>query len=277
MAKISRMVWRRAEAVEHLRSCVQVHGSAAAEGFEARMAAVLEEGEPLPDVGHLMDVLSRMLKRESQVLRDDDDERHHKTHGVQLMRRERREVAAELRARLVRLRERLRGIYGAAGTAQILDLEGRTPRGFEQLGRYSRWLVRRLRNVELPPLGIGLEVDPKAWANDLEPLALRLMTLVDLLRAGGWCEEDAVHARNQSIASLDADYVPVLRLIESVYLLGGRPHLAKKLRPARDRRLVNRHATFGPEPEAGALVAELGPRLPSFFRRIVSWLGSFRG
>ncbi len=103
------------------------------------------------------------------------------------------------------------------------------------------------------------------------------MALVERLRAGGWCEEDAVHARNQSIASLDADYVPVLRLIESVHLLGGHLDLAKKLRPARGRRLVNRHAEFGPEPEAGASVAALGSRLPSFFRRIAIWFGSLCG
>lgn len=275
MAKLSNMVWRRVEAVEHLRSALTVHGSAVVEGFEARMAAVLEDGEPMPGVGHLMDVLSRLLEKECRTIRDGDGERCDEAHAFQLLRRERRQVAAELRARLISLRDRLRGIYGAAEAARILGLEGRTPRGFEQLGRYCRWLVARLREVELPPPEAGLEVDPTAWANDLEPLALRLMALVDRLRLGGWRKQDAVHARNLSLASFDVDYVPVLRLIESVYLLGGQPHLARKLRPARDRRLVNRHTAFEPEPKAASLVSGLGPRLPRFLRRIAGWLASF--
>ncbi len=277
MAKFSKMVWRRVEAVEHLGSGVKIHGSAAVEGLEVRMAPVLEDGEPMPDIGHLMDVLSRLLEQECGAIREDDGERCDQTHAVELMRRERREVAAELRGKLIKLRDRLRGIYGAAEAARFLDLQGRTPRGFEQLGRYCRWLVARLRKIELPPTGAGLEVDPAAWADELEPLAMRLMSLVDRLRLGGWREEGAVHARNRSLASFDADYVPVLRLIESVYLLGGQPHLAKRLRPARGRRLANRHAAFGPEPRADdSGPADFGPHFLRLPRRLIEWLASLR-
>ncbi len=280
MAKSSNMVWRRLEAVEHLRSCLKVHGSAAAAGLEARMAAVLEEGEPMPDAGHLMDVLSRMLEQECRQLQDDDGERCSKTLSVQMAREQRRETAVELRGKLVDLRDRLRGIYGAAEAARILDLVGRTPRGFEELARYSRWLVGRLRDVELPPPEVGLEVDAAAWADDLEPPALRLTALVERLRLGGWRQADALHTRNLSLAAFDADHGPVTRLIESIYLLGGQRYLAKKLRPVRGRRLINRQAALGPEPKAGnpaiakaAVFRALGPRLPAFFRRIPRWFG----
>ncbi len=45
--------------------------------------------------------------------------------------------------------------------------------------------------------------------------------------------------------------MPVTRLIESVYLLTGHLQLAKKLRPHRGRRLVNRHAAAGPAANYG--------------------------
>ncbi len=153
-----------------------------------------------------------------------------------------------------------------------LDLEGRTPRGFEALARYSRRLVHRFKSSELPAPKVELEVDPTTLANDLEPSTTRLVALVSRLRDGGWSEQDAIHARNLSLAAFDADYVPITSLIESIYLLGGQLKLAKKLRPQRGRRLVNRHADFDPRPKAG-LLAGSAPRLACFFRRLARRLG----
>ncbi len=221
-----------------------------------------------------MDELTRLLERQCRALDGDDDERWSKTLSVQMAREERRRAAAEFRGKLVDLRDSLRAIYGAERTRHILELEGRTPRGFQQLALYGRWLVRRLRDVELPEPKVELKVDPRAWADSLEPSAKRLGMLVDRLRTGDWREQDAVHARNLSLGAFDADYVPITRLIESIYLLAGHLQLAKKLRPHRSRRLVNRNAASGPETEIRAHARPgTGQRLLGFLSRVLHWLG----
>ncbi len=108
-----------------------------------------------------------------------------------------------------------------------LDLEGRTPRGFEALAWYSRRLMHRFKNIELPAPKVELEVDPTTLANDLEPSTTRLVALVSRLRDGGWSEQDAIHARNLSLAAFDADYVPITGLLAGSELA---PRLACFLR-----------------------------------------------
>ncbi len=245
MAKLSSMVRRRREAAKHLWYAVEAHGELAVKGLEKRMAAVLEEGEPMPGVRHFLDVLCRMVVGASEELDAADSERWTGTLAVQSQRSRRNPLFLELRQKIVDLRDSLKGLYGARLAGVILGIKGRTPRGFEELLYYAGWLEQRLRTIELPPGKVNMGLDPVGWADELKPLVEALSESLDRVEDGGRGEEWAVVARNRKIGEFDADLGPITRLVESVYLLGGQTELSRRLRPSFRRPLVNRAAAMG--------------------------------
>ena len=81
----------RKKAAGKLAADLRERGPAIARQLEPRMAVVLEEGEAMPDVAHLLDVLGRMLELESESLEAVDDERSHEDSEESCARRELRD------------------------------------------------------------------------------------------------------------------------------------------------------------------------------------------
>ena len=129
-----KMPLRREKAAKRLASALKVHGALIAERLEPRMTAVLEEGEELPDVAHLLDVLGRVVMRESAGLDAANRSRAREGAQVRRIRKQLRErVEPELRSRVVEVRGHMRQHFGAKETHLLLSHEGRTPRGLEDL------------------------------------------------------------------------------------------------------------------------------------------------
>ena len=258
MAKLSKMVNRRHKAAKCLRSAVRTHGHRPAKALEERMAAVLEDGEQVPDVMHFIDVLSRLLESEVDKLETTDDDRSAGNAAAQSVRKGYRNPAAdELRRMIVDLRKSLNGIYGTKETNDILGIKGRTPRGYEDLLYFGKLLVIRLPAVQLPEPKVDMGIYPETWAAKLKPLVERLDAQLEAVDSRNWDEGMAVDARNQQIGEFDRDYVPVTRLIECVYVLGGDARLTRYLRPWLGRRLVNRSAAMAAGSSRGSWVARL--------------------
>ncbi len=279
MPKLSSMVNRRHKAAHHLRGGVTAHGLRPAKALEERMAAVLEEGEQVPDVAHFIDVLSRMLVREAEKLEMADGARWNGTSAAQSVRRFYRDPAAdELRQMIVDLRKCLTGMYGTSRANDLLGITGRTPRGVEELLLFGRHLLVALSMIELPEPRVDLGASPRTWARKMKPLVERLGEHFAAVRSRNWSRDIAVEERNDQLGDFDGTYGPVLRLIESVYLLGGEARKARLLRLRFRRRLVNRHSAMAARSTAGAVawaaVRGTGHRLGSVVRRIGRWLAA---
>ncbi len=267
MPKRSKMVNRRYKAARRLRGAVLAHGHRPAKALEERMAAVLKEGEQMPDVGHFIDVLSRLLIHELDQLEAADHDRWSGTAAAQAARKSCRDPAIDdLRRMIVDVRKILTGIYGTKEANDILGIKGRTPRGHEDLLYFGRQLVRGLPTVKLAEPKVALGVCPRAWAAKLKPLVDRLAEQLEAADSRNWEEDVAVDARNQRIGDFDGDYVPVTRLIECVYVLGGDAHRVRYLRPWLGRRLVNRSAAMAGGSGRGSWAA----RLKSFLTQMMS-------
>ena len=119
-----------------------------AKGLEARMARVLEDGEEMPDVAHLLDVLGRMVVAEVGDVYEAEKARTGRGSDQYWARRDLRENAAELRKRVVDVRKWLRGNYSAAEIKEQVGSMGRTPRGTEQLEDMAKVLVRNLPDLK---------------------------------------------------------------------------------------------------------------------------------
>ncbi len=221
---------RRKKAATELASDLRQLGPKIAEQLEPRMAPVLEEGEAMPDVAHLLDVLARMLVRESEALEAVDDERSREGSEVSDARRELRQRAEpELRSRVVWVRDQMRNAYGAARANRILQHEGRTPRALEDLKIMAEDMVSRLPDVEPPKRKPGSAPKPAEWAEHVRPALDDFSGLLEKL--GSHSENRAIAAdqRKEALALFDLNYTRFLRLTELFLQLAGLESVAERL------------------------------------------------
>ncbi len=146
-------------------------GPKLAKALEPGMAAVLEEGEELPDLAHLLDVLGRMVVAEERNLNERDFEKEQHDINADSARRDLRQKAMPvLRSRVQEVRKLMKTHMDPKKIAKVLGFEGRTPRSDEGLEDLATIMVRRLpalKPIEAP----GGPVDPAGWAEYLrQPL-----------------------------------------------------------------------------------------------------------
>ena len=224
------MPLQRMKAARKLAGLLRRQGPRIADKLAPRMAKVLAEGEKMPDVAHLLDVLGRMVLAESKGLDEADAKRAREGSDQSWARRQlNQEAAPELRARVTEVRDRLRHFYGADRAKELLEFEGRTPRGAEDLVDLAERMIHRLPILK-PKKTPGVEVDPTEWARYLEPPFERARDLLDQLLAHGDGVYVSVRVKKKILTAFDKTYRQLLRLAEMFCLLAGLDRMAGQLR-----------------------------------------------
>ncbi len=227
---------RRKWAAIKLSKLLKNHGDEIAEHLAPRMSAVLEEGEELPDVAHLLDVLGRMLMHESEGLDAADDARVTEGADLSLTRKQmRRRVAPELRSRVIWARDQMRNAYGAEKAARLLDFEGRTPRGRRDLEDLAIVLVSRLPGLEPPKTKARPPPNLTAWADYVRPALEEFKWHLDEIQGRSTNESVVVGVKNEALADFDRTYRRVVRMTELFYELAGLEKAIEFLRQPRGR------------------------------------------
>ncbi len=220
----------REKATLQLVGMLRADGPAIAEHLERRMAKVLEDDEKMPDVAHFLDLLGRLVKAELEEVVDADDRRsHHGADRYWLQKVLRDEAAPELRRRVIEVRDGLRHNYGAVTAKRLLDFEGRTPRGVEDLADLATIMERRLP-ILTPKKKLGATIDPAEWAKYLKPPLEQTLDLLEQLQFRGDDVEIAVEIKGKILVAFDKTYRRVLRVAEMLYLLAGFSRTAGSLR-----------------------------------------------
>ena len=234
---IHKMPLRRQTAATQLASDLKRFGPEVAKALEPRMAAVLREGEEMPDLAHLLDVLGRMVVHESEQLKASQRRRSQEGSGVIGARRELRErLAPELRARVIWVRGQMQSSYGAAEANRMLQHRGRTPRALEELVIMAENMVSFLPIVEPPKPKPGSPVVPADWAEYIRPV---LVEVRQHLKEHGEHSRNRVQVvgrKNRTMAAFDRTYRKVIRLGELFLELVGEEQLARLLRSRRGGR-----------------------------------------
>ncbi len=226
-----KMPIRREKAARRLASALRVHGELIARELEPEMTAVLEKGEELPDVAHLIDVLGRIVLHRSQGLDAADDARAKEGAQVRWIRKQLRErVEPELRSRVIEVRDQMRQFFGAKETNLLLGHEGRTPRGLEDLEDMALHMVRLLPVVKPKKTTPGVTVNTAEWAEYLRPALDDLSRHLDELGNRSEDEVQVVGLKKKALAAFDRTFRKVLRISELFYELAGLDRLVKHLR-----------------------------------------------
>ena len=268
------LVVDRKQAVAELAAALRgAQGNTVSKGLEERLGAVLAEGERMPDVRLLLELLGRLAERAGTDLDRVDEDRWLADMSLLNLRHEAARARAGLYGEAVRVRKNLVECYGAEVCRRVFGFSERTPRGAENLADEVRTLVSRLRGLDLrlPEPRLATAGDAREqWIGDLLPGLDELERLlgekqVRALRAG-----DEVLACRKTLASCDATYIEAARTAEALFALAGCHELARRLRPS-CRRLRRRQAAAAAR-RALAIAAGVQAAIRVAFQWLRGWL-----
>lgn len=249
--KVSRMVADRAAIGSTVLSAIAIHGPEVAPVIEK---ALFPEGAPPKlTVAGFIEALGAHLQRRGEALVNAD-----KVHAAELAdddapRAAREEGVSEIRGYLVSLRASLAGNYGPA-VASAYGLDGALPDDAAALANLSGKVEHLLRNRALTeaPKRVSLKLDPLAAADDLKALADGLRKSLGDIEREKREAQLTLKAKNEAMAAWGPGYQGVADAVAALFVIGGRPDLADKVRPTARRRagLPEAEDTATP-PEAG--------------------------
>ncbi len=214
-------------------------GERGAAGLEARLRAVLEEGEEMPDLRLLFQLFERLLGRSAKGLDDTDAAGFQQAQRLRALRFECARVKSEVHGLAVKIRKALVELVGSKHCRFHFGLSLRTPRGAADLTIETRRLVSRLAHPQLKlPASLlpGLEADPEGWVAELEPKVSRLERLLDRIEVQRIAVSDGAIARRKALAAGAETWRLVMGASEKLFALAGEKELALRLRPKRRRR-----------------------------------------
>ncbi len=198
----------------------------------------LAEGESLPDLELLQELLGRALARRWQRLEAADQAREQARERRRLRSDERFAARAVLYRRVVDLRRLLRGVFGGPACRRLLGIAGETSREDSLLLRQARHIVARLAVSPgaLPMASFKLAADDLArWAAPVEA-AVETLEGASHRAALGVKEAEAADAElRRAIADFDSVLVRVASMLTGVHTGAGNDETARAVRPSRRR------------------------------------------
>ncbi len=197
----------------------------------------LSEGEALPDLGQLVELLRRRIGRQTQTLLHADTLEKEEQAVRSLARRRRDQAAARVRDLLVAFRTVVDKAQGPGAAAEAYDLGTSGGRDALELLAKAERVQQRLSNQAFHAAEAATPVpfDPAAW------LAAFAAPIVELSRAIAESanslsrQDDRTAARRAQLGVFDVAVKDGVKLLASVFSFGGRPELARKLQLGRRR------------------------------------------
>ncbi len=211
--------------------------SATAEGLEELLRPELADGETLPDLELLQQLLGRALARRWRRLEAADQARQR---AAARRRRHAAELAAAraaLYARVVDLRRLMRGVFGGGACRRLLGIAGATSRDDVVLLRQASHLAASLSGAQnLPPASFEpTAADLARWRSPVETAVATLRTASDLA-AGSTRELEAAGVElGQAITDFDRVLLRVGSTLDGAYTGAGREERRAAVRPSRRR------------------------------------------
>jgi hypothetical protein len=256
---------------DELAGAVLAFKGTAATALVECLQTVLADGEEVPDVEFLFELLGRLVERDRDAVEEADSDRWVQGMELYTLRIDCRKAKDELYAEAVTIRGALVELYGSKRCRFQLGLGERTPRGAADLADEVARLVRLLSrpDLKLPPPPPGLQADPQGWVAILKPRLELLEKLLAAIKAGQRGSQEHVRRERRIQAKCRETHKLVGRSLEALFTLAGEELLADSLRSSARRR-----ARRGNRQRSAELTLKvLKPALASVFE----WLRRFFG
>ena len=257
----SKMVTDRQKTAAGLLAVLDKHAEEANTTFATLVKGHLREGEEAPDLVFLQELLRRNLAHlDNELIQADERNLREKREGRK-QRRLRDTAVAQLATLLSRLRQALDAACGTGTCANVLGIEGSTPRDAVVLHRLASRLLQELQEGvadTLEPTLPGFAWDTAEWITALEA---PIQTLGEALAHLSLERRDSVSShihKQQVMDAYDVAYLSLARVMENLFRHTGLKELAERVRPS--SRSPAGSAEF---PDEGPEEASDAPEAPS--------------
>lgn len=204
-----------------------------------RLTPLLEEGETLPDLGLLQNLLVRLVRNEEQAMISADKSNERELGGDLVMRRRRDELVDRLYDRLVEIRTTLSALFGPEEALELVQLTGRTSRNPELLILQAERVIDRLQAPDVRPVEIrveGFQGDPAQWIAQVQPLLGDLNRTLEEVETERRSAVSTVREKQEALSGFDATVGGVVRILRGFLQLSGLDTEAERLRLRAARR-----------------------------------------
>lgn len=246
----SKRVTRRSELASQVATSAKEWSAPARERLEALLRPYLREGEAMPDVELLQELLGRLVADQGSRLEEGDGVLQASLRGAQSLRWQRDEEAEKLRDLLRSARFYLDRVHGrGSGKKQGIG-HGLSWMAPKFLWRVGGEVAEVLLEEPLPASTAALP-DPAVLSEAIRSQSAKVRMLVDELRPQN---AGSVSARGQQVRGLVETERIVRRsagLLAELYKLGGLPWLAKSVKPKFRRTPRTTQAKESETPAAG--------------------------
>lgn len=229
----SRLVSRRQKVRKAVAATTRVYAEKAAAALTDRLSPLLEEGETLPDLTLLQELLLRLVRSAEKDMLAADTVNLKEQAPDAVLRSQRDELVSALYTHMVEVRLAVAGILGSSVVDEVMRITGATSQDPEHLIRQVQQVIGHLRNPELDLPSIeseGTEVVLEAWITRVEAVIEQLAPLLEDVEADRTAASETVGVKQDAMSVFDDTVTNVGRVFRGFYGIGGLERASKSLR-----------------------------------------------
>jgi hypothetical protein len=219
----SKMVADRLKLRKIVVGAVTANAPKVVQSLTEHLTPLLREGETLPDIQLVQELLMRLVQEREQELVAKDDA--NQLELLDVNPRDRRDrLAAEVYAEVVSLRKTAEGLYGIDGVRKLLGFSGATAEDPELLLRQADQAMVRLRSDDVPTpesRSEGLETDLRQWPDRVEPKVRALEQVLQEIETERWFGFNTVSDKSGALSEFDFTVGNVTRIQRGLFALAG--------------------------------------------------------
>lgn len=235
----SKMVTDREKVDEALVAALATHRDTVLEGLHARLGPWLPEGVDGSGFAPYYDALTGWIRSQQERLADMDRRTLAERLEDRLPRRQRDDVAGELRQSLLAFRRAAIAMFGEDAGKELLKFDGLLGLDPKVVHRTAVNVLESLQDPSLEqpaPQISGVQLDPAEWVGRLEPLTRELGELLRNVAQDRQETSTMTVEKGATMEEHDRDVRLATRYVVSLLLLAGQSELAMLVRRAVRRR-----------------------------------------
>ncbi len=231
----SKLITDRQKSASAVVAAAHSHAARATAALTELFEPVAAKGQKLPDLSLLFSLSAAALERATGKLVEADVEHERELADDDAPRAKRDELAAEVYADLIELREVVTGLLGSAAVP-ALRLTGTTPRDPVVLARLVRDVSAALSSQKLPKSRVrGATFRADDWVARLEERAKPLEKAIEVVAREAREAEGTLATKNRAMDAFDETFRKVATLLSASLSIAGEDELASRVRPTARR------------------------------------------
>ena len=228
---LSKMVRTKKDEAASLAALADDFARAGASAVEGRLSPFLGEGETMPDVALLAELVARRVGWQMARLKAADEANFEARAELSEAREEQSRASTDLGDRLTGIRNISRSLKRRPAWGRLVPHELPVPEPAIDRLRRADCYVARLRHPRAEPFeDVAMKVDPAQLAAGVEKRAGVLRTAVEDFVERSAEAQLAVDAKSDAMAAFKADHGPCRRLLLALAEVGRGRGLADSLR-----------------------------------------------